>query len=88
MTSRESSRDNRDKGPEFPKVSSTTKCYKYQNYGHSTANCPSLVRITMIDGTSTEANESDSKEYIYNPGNVEIDEEPTSDDVSLNSQLY
>ena len=32
----------------------------------------------------TEATESDSKEYIYDPGDVEIDEEPTSDDAGLN----
>jgi len=56
-------RDNKNKSPELFKVNSTTKCYKCQGYGH--ASCPSLVRITIIDGTSTEATELDSDVYIF-----------------------
>jgi len=76
-------RDNKSKGPEFLKVSSTTKCYKCQGYEHLATNCPSLIRITIINETPTEATESDSEEYIYDPGDVETDEESTSDDVGL-----
>jgi len=50
--------DNRDKGSESSKVSSRTKCYKCQGCGHLAASCPSLVRITIIDRTHTEAIES------------------------------
>ena len=77
-------RDNRNKGPMFLKVSSTTKCYKCQGYEHLATNCFRLIRITIIDRIPTEATESGSEEYIYDPGNVETDEEPTSDDVGLN----
>ena len=48
------------------------------------ASCPNLVRITIIDGTLIEATESDFEEYIYDPGNVETDKKPTSDDIGLN----
>jgi len=40
---------NKNKGPESSKVSSTIKCYKCQDYGHLAANCPNLIRITIID---------------------------------------
>jgi len=43
----------------------------------------SLVKITIIDRTPTEATESDSDEYIYHP-DVDTDEESSSDDVGLN----
>ena len=76
--------DNKNKGTKSPKVSSTAKCYKCQGYGHLAVSYPSLVKITIIDETPTEATESDSEEYIYDPGDVETDEEPTSDDVGLN----
>jgi len=77
-------RDNKNKGPKFSKVSSTTKCYKHQDYGHLAANCPSLLRITIIDGTPIEATKSDSDMYIFNGEDSETDEEPTSDKVGLN----
>ena len=48
------------------------------------ASCPSLVRITIIDGTPTEATESDSDVYIFNREKDSSDEEPTSDDIGLN----
>jgi len=51
------------------------------DYRHLAASCPSLVKITIIDGTPTEAIELDSEEYIYDPGDAETDEEFTSDDV-------
>jgi len=77
-------RDNRNKGPESSKVSSTTKCYKCQGYRHLAASCPSLVRVTIINGTPTEATESNSNVYIFKGEHYEADEEPTSDDVGLN----
>ena len=77
-------RNNKNKGSEFPKVSFTIKCYKCQCNGHLSANCPSLVGITIIDGTRTEATESDSEEYICGLGDAKTYEEFTSDDVGLN----
>ena len=71
--------DNKNKGTKSPKVSSTAKCYKCQGYGHLAVSYPSLVKITVIDETPTEATESDSEEYIYDPGDVETDEKLTSD---------
>jgi len=47
--------DNRNKVPNSSRVSSTTKCYKCQGHGHLAASCHSLVKITIIDGTHTEA---------------------------------
>jgi len=76
-------RDNKNKSPEFVKVSSTTKYYKCQGYGHLAASCPNLVKITIIDGTPTEVTESDTEEYTYHPKVVETDES-SSDDVGLN----
>ena len=55
--------DNRNKGPDSSRVSSTTKCYICQGYRHLATNCPSLVKITIIDGTPTKVTESDSDEY-------------------------
>jgi len=49
-----------------------------------TANCPSLVRITIIDRTPTEVTESNSDVYIFKREDSKTDEEPTSDGVSLN----
>ena len=57
--------ENRNKGHESSKVSSTTKCYKCHGYGHLAASCPNLDRITIINGTPTEATESDSDVYIF-----------------------
>ena len=76
-------RDNRNKSPDFSKVSSTIMCYKCQCYRHS--SCPSLVRIIIINGTPTEASESDFYMYIFKGKDYETDEEPTSDDVGLNN---
>ena len=76
--------DNKNKSFEFLKVSFTTKCYKYQAYEHLAASCSSLVRITIIDGTSTEVNDPDSYVYILEGEDSKTDEEPTSDDVNLN----
>ena len=53
-------RDNRHKGPDSSRVSSTTKCYICQGYGHLAASYPNLIRITIINGTLTEATKSDS----------------------------
>ena len=84
MTSRISlERDNENKGPDSFRVSSTTKCYKYQGYGHLAASCSSLVKITIFDGTPTEATESDSNQYTYH-SDIETDNESSSDDVGLN----
>ena len=77
-------RDNRNKGPDSSRVSSTTKCYKCQGYGHLAASCPSLVKITIIDRIPTEATEPDSDVYIFEGGDSETDIKPTSDDVGLN----
>jgi len=76
-------RGNINKSPDSSRVSSTTKCYKCQGYGHLAASCPSLVKITIIDGPPTEATESDSNEYTYHPY-VGTDDESSSDDVGLN----
>ena len=73
--------DNRNKGPDSSKVSSTIKCYKCQCYGHLAANCPSLA---IIDGTLTEATEPDSDVYIFKGEEDSGDEEPTSDNIGLN----
>ena len=37
-----------------------------------------------MDGTPTEATESDSEEYTYHPDDVETDDESSSNDVGLN----
>jgi len=75
-------RDNWNKGPDSSGVSSTTKCYKCQGYGHLAASCPTLVKITIIDGTPTEATESDSDEYTHHSDVT--DDESSGDDVGLN----
>ena len=77
-------RDNINKGPESSKISSITKCYKCQDYGHLTVSCLSLVRITIIYEIPTEATESDSDVYIFKGENSKTDEKPTSGDVCLN----
>ena len=76
-------RDNKNNGPVLFKAGSTTKCYKFQDYRHLAASCPSLVKITIIDRTPTETTESDSEEYTYHSEGVETDE-LSSDDVGLN----
>jgi len=76
-------RDNRNKGPDSSRVSSTSKCYKCQDYGHLTTSCFSLIKITIIDGTPTETTESNSDEYTYHP-DVKGDDESSSNDVGLN----
>ena len=50
-------RDNRNKGLDSSTLSSTIKCYKCQGYGHLAVSCPSLVKITVIDGTLIEASD-------------------------------
>jgi len=72
-------RENKSKDSEFFKVSSTTKCYKFQGYEHLAVSCPSLIKITIIDGTPIKTTESGSEEYTYYPKSVEI-----GDDVGLN----
>ena len=69
-------RDNRNKGIEkdFSKVSSTTKCYKCQGYGHIVVNCPSPVKFAIIDGATIEAPESISEDFTY-----QVDEEVGDD---------
>ena len=57
---------------------------KFHNYEQLAASCPSLIRITIIDGTLTEVIESDSDVYIFKREDSETDEEPTSDNVGLN----
>ena len=76
--------DNKNKSLEFLKVSFTTKCYKCQCYRHLAASCFSLIRITIIDETPTEATEPDSDVHIFKGEEEETDEEHTSDDVGLN----
>jgi len=63
---------------ELPKVSPRTNCYKCQGYGHVAANCPSLVRITIIGETFTKNSESDFKEIAYQP-NKEVDDDSDFD---------
>jgi len=46
--------------PEFPKVTSTIKYYKCQDYEHVAANYPSSFMIVINDGVSIEAPKSDS----------------------------
>jgi len=71
-------RDNRNKSPGSSKVNSK------QGYWHLAASFSSLVKITIIDGTVTEATESDSDVHIFKGEDSETDKEPTSDDVGLN----
>ena len=79
------SRANKNQGYESSKVSFTIKCYNCQGYGHLVASCHSLVRITIIDGTPTEATESSSDMFIFKgEEDSETDEDPTSDYVGLN----
>ena len=40
---------------DFSKIRPTTKCYKYQGYGHVAANCPNPFKIAINDGVSIEA---------------------------------
>jgi len=51
-------RDNKNKGLELLKISSTIKCYKCQGYKHLATSCPSLIKITIIDGIPTKVTES------------------------------
>ena len=77
-------RDNKNTSPEFPKVSSIIKCYKCQGYEHLAVNCPSLIGITIINETPTEATESDFDVYIFKEENSKTDEKPRIDDVGFN----
>ena len=74
----------KNKSPKFLKVSSTIKCYKCQGYRHLNVSCPSLIRITIIDGTPTEATEPEFDVYIFEGKDSKTNKEPTSDDVGLN----
>ena len=47
------------------------------------ASCPSLVKITIINGAPAEVIELDSDEHTYHP-DVETDDGSSSDDVGLN----
>jgi len=48
------------------------------------ASHPSLVKITIKDGTPTEATESGSKKYTYHADVLETDDESSSDNIGLN----
>ena len=81
-------KDTKGKGIEkdFSKVSSTTKYQKCQGYGHVTANCPSSVKISFVNGVLVAETESDSHEFTYQAEeeDFDFDEEITCDDIGLN----
>ncbi|XP_020258176.1 uncharacterized protein LOC109834550 [Asparagus officinalis] len=80
-------RDNKGKGTErnFSKVSSTTKCYKCQGYGHVAANCPSPVKIAIVNGEPVEELESKTDEFVYHVEEEDFDssEEFDENDISI-----
>ena len=76
--------DIKNKAPSFAKLVPQPSATNAKVMRHLPVSYPSVVRITIIDGTPTEITELGSEEYIYDLGDVETDEEPTSDDVGLN----
>ena len=48
-----------------PKVSASSKCYRWQGHGHMAAKYDSEIKITFIDRIPTEAHDSDSEEFAY-----------------------
>ncbi|XP_020257552.1 uncharacterized protein LOC109834065 [Asparagus officinalis] len=80
-------RDNKGKGTErnFSKISSTTKCYKCQGYGHVAANCPSPVKIAIVIREPIEELESKTDEFVYHVEEEDFDssEEFDENDISL-----
>ena len=63
-------KDDKAKHPERidkSKVSSTTKCFRCQCYGHMAATCPSPFKISVINGSPVEESDSETDEFVYNP---------------------
>jgi len=60
-------RDNRnnDIEQEIFKISTAVKCYKCQGYWNMAVNCPSPVKIAIIDGALIEAPKLELEKFIY-----------------------
>jgi len=61
--------ENKGKGidREFSKLTLIIKCYKCQGYGHVAANCPTQVKITLVNEKPevVSESESESEEFIF-----------------------
>jgi len=70
--------DDRSKTVQYTsfKFSASTKCYWCQGYDHIATNYYSEIRITFINGASTQALEFDDEEVTYHP---DINEDDDSD---------
>ena len=73
---------------EFSKLTPIIKCYKCQGYGHVAANCPTLVKITLLNGEPevVSESESESEEFIFQREEEEsdMDDDTTGDSITLN----
>jgi len=71
---------------EFSKLTPTIKYYKCQGYRHVAANCPTLIKIVLINGEPEVVSESESEKYIFRGEEEEfdIDDDTTGDIIGLN----
>jgi len=78
--------ENKDKGvdKEFSKSTPTIKYYKCQGYGHVAANCPTPVKIALINEEPEVVSESESEEFIFRrEEESDMDDDTTSDSIGL-----
>jgi len=62
----------------------TIKCYKCQGYEHVAANCPTLVKIALVNGKHEVVSESESEEFIFQEEESDMDDDTTGDSIGLN----
>jgi len=72
---------------EFSKLTPIIKCYKCQGYGHVAANCPTPVKIALINGKPevVSESESESEEFIFQgEEESDMDDDSTCDSIDFN----
>ena len=75
----------KDTDREFSKLTPIIKCYKCQGYGHVAANCPTPVKIALVNGEPEVVAESESEEFIFQGEEEESDmDDDTGDSIGLN----